>query len=80
MASPIIQKAGWKLIGYFYSITGTINEIVHFWYWDSQAQREELQLAVTTDPAWPIYQAANGHRIQKQQNRYLVPTDFSPIK
>ncbi|MDH3737655.1 MAG: NIPSNAP family protein [Alphaproteobacteria bacterium] len=80
MASPLIQAAGWQLVGYFYSITGTINDVVHLWYWDSQAQREELQAKVTSDPAWPIYQAANGHRIQKQENRYLVPTDFSPLK
>jgi len=80
MAMPIINRAGWKLIGYFSSVTGTINDVVHLWYWDSQAQREELQVKATSDPEWKTYQAANGHRIQKQESRYLVPTKFSPIK
>ena len=80
LAMPIIEKAGWKLLGYFTSITGTINDVVHLWYWESQEQREKLQPIVTNDPGWQIYQAANGHRIQKQENRYLISSDFSPIK
>lgn len=80
LAYPITQRAGWQLIGYFTSITGTVNQVVHLWYWDSQAQREERQVAAVTDPEWPIYQAANGHRMELQENRYLVPTLFSPLK
>lgn len=80
MAKPVIDRAGWQLIGYFFSITGTINQVVHLWYWDSQGQREERQAAAVSDPGWPLYQAANGHRVLKQENRYLVPTSFSPIQ
>ncbi|MBO6784022.1 MAG: NIPSNAP family protein [Alphaproteobacteria bacterium] len=41
LAKPIVERAGWQLIGDFTSITGTINQVVHLWYWDSHAQREE---------------------------------------
>jgi hypothetical protein len=77
---PITDGAGWQLIGYFTSITGTVNQVVHLWYWDSQTQREELQAAVVGNPNWPAYQAANGMRMEKQESRYLVPTSFSPLK
>ncbi len=80
LAKPVIERAGWQLLGYFSSITGTINQVVHLWYWDSQGQREERQAAAVADPAWKIYQAANGHRVVDQKNRYLVPTAFSPLK
>ena len=80
LASPIIKDAGWQLLGYFSSVTGRISQVVHLWYWDSHAQREELQAKATADPRWPIYQAGNGHRVIDQHNRYLLPTSFSPIK
>ena len=80
MAWPIIEDSGWQLIGYFSSITGKINQVVHLWYWDSQGQREERQAKAVSDPRWPLYQAANGHRVVDQQNRYLVPTSFSTVK
>jgi hypothetical protein len=80
LAWPIIQRAGWQLIGYFASVTGTINQVVHLWYWDSQAQREERQAKAVADPDWPVYQSANGQRMLRQENRYLEPTHFSPIR
>ena len=80
LAYPITKDAGWQLLGYFTSITGTINQVVHLWYWDSHAQREERVAATQSNPEWPIYQAANGPRIEAQESRYLVPTAFSPLK
>jgi hypothetical protein len=80
VAWPIIERAGWQLIGYFASVTGTINQVVHLWYWDSHAQREERQAKAVSDPDWPVYQSANGQRMLRQENRYLVPTGFSPIR
>jgi hypothetical protein len=80
LAKPIIEDAGWQLIGYFFSITGTINQVKHLWYWDDQAQREAGQAKAVTDPRWAIYQAGNGHRVVKQENRYLVPVSFSTVK
>ncbi len=67
LAKPIIDDAGWQLIGYFSSITGKINQVVHLWYWDSQGDREERQMKAVTDPRWQLYQAANGHRVIDQQ-------------
>ena len=80
LAKPVIDDAGWQLIGYFSSITGKINQVVHLWYWDSQGHREAGQAKAVSDPRWPLYQAANGHRVIDQQNRYLVPTSFSAVK
>ena len=80
LAKPVFDDAGWQLIGYFSSITGKINQVVHLWYWDDHAQREERQAKAVADPRWKIYQAANGHRLIDQHNRYLVPTSFSTVK
>lgn len=80
LAKPIVDDSGWRLIGYFFSITGTINQVVHLWYWDNHGQREACQTKAVTDPRWAVYQAGNGHRVVDQNNRYLVPTSFSPIQ
>jgi hypothetical protein len=80
LAKPVIDRAGWQLIGYFSSITGQINQVVHLWYWDNHAQREERQAKAVADPGWAVYQAGNGHRVIDQKNRYLVPTKFSPVR
>ncbi|MBS29319.1 MAG: hypothetical protein CL566_10435 [Alphaproteobacteria bacterium] len=80
LAAPIIKDHGWQLLVYCSSATGRIGQVVHLWYWDSHAQREAAQTAATADPRWPIYQAANGHRVIDQHNRYLLPVSFSPIK
>ena len=80
LALPVAQKHGWQLVGYFTSITGRISQVVHLWYWDNHAQREAGQAGAVSDPDWAIYQAANGHRVVDQHNRYLVPTSFSPLK
>lgn len=37
-------------------------------------------VAAISDPEWPIYQAGNGGRMEKQESRHLVPTAFSPLK
>ncbi|MEP4377765.1 MAG: NIPSNAP family protein [Paracoccaceae bacterium] len=80
LAKPLVQEMGWQLIGYFFSITGKINQVVHLWYWDDHAQREACQARAVSDPRWALYQAGNGHRVVDQQNRYLVPTSFSTVK
>lgn len=80
LAKPLVEEAGWRLIGYFFSVTGKINQVVHLWYWDNHAQREACQAKAVADPRWPLYQAGNGHRVVDQANRYLVPTSFSPLR
>jgi hypothetical protein len=54
--------------------------VVHLWYWDNHAQREERQARAVADPRWQVYQAGNGHRVVDQTNRYLVPTGFSTVQ
>ena len=48
---PALQKGGQdrKLVGYFQSDTGTINQLVHLWKFDDDADRRAHWAAVFAD-------------------------------
>jgi hypothetical protein len=47
---PALQRGGHdkKLIGYFQADTGTINQIVHLWKFDDDADRRPLYMRTRT--------------------------------
>jgi hypothetical protein len=77
---PIQQRLLGKLIGFFHSEIGTLNQVVHLWAYDSLAHREEARGKLAKDPDWLAYQRDAPKVIQHMENRILVPAQFSPIK
>jgi hypothetical protein len=77
---PIQQRLLGKLIGFFTSEIGTLNQIVHIWAYDSLAHREQCRAAMAKDPAWQAYLKEAPKVLQAQETRILVPTAFSPLK
>lgn len=67
-------------LGWYTTIEGQLNQIVHLWGYDSQADRETRRATMTADPEWQKYLAISGERglIISQENRMMRPTDFSP--
>ncbi|MGE0253026.1 MAG: NIPSNAP family protein [Alphaproteobacteria bacterium] len=77
---PIMQARGWPLLAYCASTNGTLHQIVHLWYWPSHAARERIVAETLADPEFRAYQALNTGRMIAQENRFLVPTPFSPFR
>lgn len=61
---------------------GPLNQVIHLWKYESQADREKRRDAMTADPAWPEYLKRNAEvgAIMSQENRILKATAFSTLR
>ena len=57
-----------------------MNQAIHLWAYDSQADREARRGKMAADPAWGDYlkRSEEAGLLLAQENRILRPTDFSP--
>jgi hypothetical protein len=67
-----------RLIGYFRTEIGPLNEIVHLWAYRDLAEREERRQRLQADPRWQEYVKKIRPLIVSQQNKILIPAAFSP--
>ena len=79
-AWPLQEKYLGNCIGWYTGLEGDINQVVHLWAYESQADRERRRLAMNEDPAWKAYLRRMGDSglLVHTQNRIITPTDFSP--
>jgi hypothetical protein len=79
-AWPLQQKYLGTCLGWYTTVEGELNTVVHMWRYESQADREARRNALAADTEWQIYlaKAAEAGLLVHMQNRILKPTDFSP--
>lgn len=77
---PIQQRLLGRLIGFFQSEIGTLNQVVHLWAYESLADREKRRTTLSADADWQAYLRDSPKVILKMQNRILTPVAFSPLK
>jgi hypothetical protein len=77
---PIQQKYLGKCIGFFVTESGTLNQIVHLWAYDSLAHRETARATMAKDPAWHAFVTGQPKVVISQDIRFMVPTAFSPLQ
>lgn len=67
-------------MGIFTTDVGTLNQVVFFWRFESQADREKRRGALEMDPAWIAYRkkSAEAGNVQHQENKIIKATAFSP--
>jgi NIPSNAP len=69
-----------RLIGYFHTEVGELNQVVHLWGYESLAERERRRALLAADPEWQEYLKNSPDIVVKMESRILVPAPFSPIK
>lgn len=81
-AWPLQQKYLGRCLGWYTTVEGPLNRVVHLWGYDSQADREARRAAMAADPAWSAYLALAAERdlLVEMENRLLRPTGFSPVR
>ena len=81
-AWPLQQKYLGNCLGWFVAAEGPLNQVVHLWGYESQADREARRAAMAADPAWATYVKKSEELglLVAQENRILRSTDFSPVK
>jgi hypothetical protein len=79
---PVQQRHLGKLIGFFVSEIGPLNEVVHLWQYEDLADRQRRRAAMAEDSAWQEFMRRNEElgALQHQENKILLPAAFSPLK
>ncbi len=69
-----------RMVGYFTTEIGPLNQIIHMWGYDSFEDRAKRRAQMAADPGWKAYIAKIQPLIQTQETKILIPTSFSPIR
>jgi hypothetical protein len=77
---PVQTRILPRMIGFFTTDIGPLHTIVHMWAYENMAERETKRAELAADPDWQKYLSKCGEFIERQENRILVPTSFSPLK
>ncbi|MCO6419810.1 NIPSNAP family protein [Siccirubricoccus sp. KC 17139] len=75
---PLQQKHLGHCVGWYTTVEGELNTVVHMWGYADQADRERRRAAMAADPAWAAYLAkvAEQGALVRMQNRIIRPTGF----
>ena len=79
-ALPVMRRHQGEPLGYFETIIGPVNEVVHLWGYADMADMEAKRAARDADPAWAEYKKLTAGMLIFQDNKIVKPTSFSPIK
>ncbi|MGW8378082.1 NIPSNAP family protein [Streptomyces sp. ODS28] len=79
---PLQERYLGRCLGWFVPVEGRLDQVVHLWAYESQADRERRRNALYADPAWQEYVAEMKREglLLNIENRILKPTDFSPVR
>lgn len=66
-------------VGWFTSEFGQLNQVVHMWRFESLDDRAKRR-ALYGDLEWQAFVPKALELIEKQENRILLPTRFSPLR
>ena len=81
LALPLQKHHLGRLIGFFVSEVGPLNQVVHLWSFDSLAERERRRKEMEADPGFDTYRKALQELdvIQQQETKLLRSVSFSPV-
>lgn len=69
-----------RMVGYFTTDIGMLNQVVHLWGYEDLKDRSERRALLAADKGWQGYLAKILPMIQTMESKILVPTRFSPIQ
>ena len=69
-----------KMIGYFTTDIGPLNQTVHLWGYDTLNERMQRRKTLVETPEWQAFLAKVLPLIVTMETKILIPTAFSPIR
>jgi hypothetical protein len=78
-ALPVISKYS-KLVGWWSTDVGPLNEVVHIWAYEDPNHRERARRTQGEDPQLQAFRPKAQAMVVSQYNKILVPANFSPLK
>ncbi|MEN9889467.1 MAG: hypothetical protein RL559_1504 [Pseudomonadota bacterium] len=72
----IQQRILGRMVGYYSSEIGELNQVVHLWAYQDLNERSERRAALLADPGFKAYVHKMLPLLVKQESRILNPTAF----
>jgi hypothetical protein len=77
---PIQTRILGRLLGYFTTEIGELNQIIHMWGYDSFEERTRRRAELFANTDWLAYIAKIRPLLVRQETKIMTPTSFSPIR
>ena len=75
---PALAKHPPKLVGYFTGDVGALNELIHVWKFDDDADRRAFWAGVYGDPDFMAFAAKIRPLIREQSNKLMLSAPWGP--
>lgn len=75
---PALSKHPQKLCGYFTGDIGALNQLVHLWKFDDDADRRAFWAGVYADQAFMNFAKQLRPMLQQQENKLLLAAPWGP--
>ena len=72
----IQQRILGRMVGYYRSEMGPLNQVVHLWAYEDLAERAERRAALLADPQFRTYVQQMLPLLSNQESRILAPAPF----
>ena len=75
---PALQKHPQRLVGYFTGDVGALNQLVHLWKFEDDADRRAFWSGVMGDTAFAAFAAKLRPLLQSQNNQLMTAASWGP--
>jgi hypothetical protein len=69
-----------RMVGWYYSDIGELNQIVHMWGYEDLNERERKRKELGADAGWQAYIVKIRPLILRQESQILMPAPWSPVR
>lgn len=69
-----------RLVGYYTTEFGPLNQVIHMWAYESLAERSERRAKLFADAGWLNYLGKVRGFISTQESKLLIPAPFLKVK
>ena len=75
---PALARHPDKLVGYFTGDIGALNQLVHLWKFDDDADRRAFWATLFADPEFMAFAAQLRPLLQSQENKLMMAAPWGP--
>ncbi len=68
-----------RMVGYYATEFGPLNQVIHLWAYEDLAERTERRARLVADPRWKAYAAKVRPMVVRQENKLLLPAPFMKV-
>lgn len=77
---PIQKRILGRMVGYYTTEFGPLNQVIHMWAYESLAERAERRATLFKDEGWLNYLKKVRPMLVSQESKLLIPASFLQVK